>query len=178
LQLALPRFQFTAFSPRVAQLRGGYGAHILDNRCYPGQTFNLAIVVDTSAARAGAAVWQNRQLLGKTRPKPPAARDPSNMTWKSSICPSMDRYIVIGDIAMRLRNVIPLSVYGLNRSGTDGPLLWFVQCRWIGEALLMWAAKLFVTSFGLTRARSRITDNDCDRFRSFRSNDSNASIPF
>ena len=41
---------------------------------------------------------------------PPAAREPISMTWKSSIRPSVERYMVIGDIAMRLRNVTPLRV--------------------------------------------------------------------
>ena len=47
---------------------------------------------------------------GNTRPNPPAARDPISMTWKSFIRPSIARYMVIGDIAMRLRSVTPLSV--------------------------------------------------------------------
>src|SRR5918993_5898935 len=54
---------------------------------------------------------------GKTRPKPPAARDPISMRWKSPIRPSTDRYMVIGDIAIRLRSVMPLRVKGLKRSG-------------------------------------------------------------
>ncbi len=59
---------------------------------------------------------------GNTSPKPPAAREPISMTWKSPILPSVERYIVIGDMAMRLRKVTPLSVNGLNRSGTVIPL--------------------------------------------------------
>jgi hypothetical protein len=47
---------------------------------------------------------------GKISPKPPAARAPRYMRWKSSIRPSTERYIVIGDIAMRLRRVTPLRV--------------------------------------------------------------------
>jgi hypothetical protein len=31
--------------------------------------------------------------------------------------PSVDRYIVMGDIAMRLRSVTPFSVYGVKRFG-------------------------------------------------------------
>src|SRR5690349_22557861 len=54
---------------------------------------------------------------GNTRLNPPAARDPINMTWKSLIRPSTDRYMVMGDIAMRFRSVTSLSVYGLNRLG-------------------------------------------------------------
>src|SRR3954451_14920756 len=54
---------------------------------------------------------------GNTRLNPPAARDPINMTWKSLIRPSTDRYMVMGDIATRFRSVTSLSVYGLNRSG-------------------------------------------------------------
>jgi hypothetical protein len=38
------------------------------------------------------------------------AREPISMTWKSFILPSTDRYMVIGDIAMRLRSVTSLSV--------------------------------------------------------------------
>jgi hypothetical protein len=56
---------------------------------------------------------------GKTRPKPPAAREPISMTWKSPMRPSTARYIVMGDMAMRLRSVTPLSVKGLKRSGME-----------------------------------------------------------
>jgi hypothetical protein len=51
------------------------------------------------------------------RPNPPAARAPRYIRWYSSLLPSTERYIVIGDMAMRLRRVTPLRVYGLNRSG-------------------------------------------------------------
>lgn len=47
---------------------------------------------------------------GKTSPKPPAARAPRYMVWKSSTSPSVDWYIVIGDMPMRLRKVTLFSV--------------------------------------------------------------------
>ena len=47
---------------------------------------------------------------GKMSPNPPAARAPRYIRWKSSILPSTELYIVIGDIAMRLRTVTPLRV--------------------------------------------------------------------
>src|SRR5579875_2132661 len=52
-----------------------------------------------------------------TKPNPPAAREPSSMRWKSESRPSGDaRYIVIGDMTIRLRSVTPLSLKALNRS--------------------------------------------------------------
>src|SRR5690348_15705914 len=58
---------------------------------------------------------------GNTSAKPPAAREPSSMMWKSLIMPSTDRYMVIGDMAMRLRRVTSFSVKGLNRSAMHYP---------------------------------------------------------
>src|SRR5436309_627226 len=83
------------------------------------------------------------------------------MTWKSFICPSMDRYIVIGDIAMRLRSVIPLSVYGLNKSGTDGSPPMFVHCR-IGGILVMRAGELFVESLNESPQEATAATNALD----------------
>lgn len=39
------------------------------------------------------------------------------MTWKSDILPSTERYIVMGDMTMRLRSVTSLSLKGAKRSG-------------------------------------------------------------
>ena len=52
---------------------------------------------------------------GNTNPKPPAARAPRYMTWKSFIFPSTERCIVIGDIAIRFRRVTPLREKGVKR---------------------------------------------------------------
>ena len=96
----------------------------------------------TAATRARPSIWESSQIpaqlvpvrpsgvmaicSGKTKPKPRAARDPISMTWKSPIRPSTDRYMVIGDMAMRLRSVTPLSVKGLKRSGI-GRLAWGIR---------------------------------------------------
>jgi hypothetical protein len=79
-----------------------------------------------AATRAKPSIWLSSQIpaqlvpvrpsgvmaicSGKTRPKPPAAREPMSMTWKSPMRPSTERYMVIGDMAMRLRSVMPLRV--------------------------------------------------------------------
>ena len=95
---------------RVPQLYARHGADMLDDRCYSGQTPDLAIVVDTGTVGAGAAVWQNRRLLGKHETKAACGPRPKQHDMGTVHEPVSERYIVIGDIAMRLRSVISLSV--------------------------------------------------------------------
>ncbi|MCZ8097825.1 MAG: hypothetical protein O9345_09725 [Burkholderiaceae bacterium] len=83
-----------------------------------GRQLHAALPWRAFAALApGVAELDRATCSGDTSPKPPAAREPHRIRWKSPTHPSTARCCVIGDIAMRLRSVTSSRVNGLKRSG-------------------------------------------------------------
>ena len=83
-----------------------------------GEALDLRVVPDAGAAGAGAAIRGDGDLLGEDQAEAAGGAGAHEHDVVVAHAPfRRERYMVIGDIAMRLRSVTPFRVKGLNRSG-------------------------------------------------------------